>query len=479
MIKIRLSLVIGVLVCLPGLVCLSGPLACAAESPAQPARMLIGGQLVMPDGTIPHGWLELQNGRIIRVYTEKPALEGVPALETDDYIFPGFIDLHNHPTYNIFPRWAPPVKFPNRYAWRDSDEYKRLIERPAAKLFEGGENFCDVDEYVEVKALIGGTTSMIGISAARPATATQPAKATPDCVKGLVRNLDSFTGFYGAETDHERIVNSIGILPRDMNAQRASEIAQGIGNGGIDLLAIHMAEGLPTDAESESELDALDAHHLLTAHTVLIHSVGLSPSQLMRVHAANAAIVWSPRSNFELYGATANVDAAFRDGVSIALAPDWSPTGSDNMLDEVKYAAGVSRTRLDGLFSDRELVEMASGVPARIARIDDKVGTIAPGQYADFFLLKSDSKKNAFDALAASNVKDVEMVFINGIALYGTPQKMGAMGIPLEAIQVCGEARALNSTELKAGSFADVSKRLAAKMKAAGTELAPLVECVP
>ena len=467
-----------ILVIVTLLASLGGSRCFAADGPAQPERLLIGGRVVTPDGILPHGWLELEKGKIIRMYAEKPALDGVRALATDDYIFPGFIDLHDHPMYNIFPRWTPPAKFPNRYVWRDSEEYKRLIERPADKIIYGGGNFCDIDEYVEIKALIGGTTSIIGISDARPATATQPAAATPDCVKGLVRNLDSYTGFYGAATDHERIVNSIGILPRDMNSAVAAENAQGIRNGSIDLLAIHIAEGLPTDPESQSELDALAAHHLLTSHTVLIHSVGLSPSQFMRVHQANAAIVWSPRSNFELYGATANVDAAFRDGVSIALAPDWSPTGSDNMLDEVKYAANVSRTRLDGLFSHHELVEMASGVPARIARINDKVGTIAAGQYADFFLLKAKPMGDAYDALANSTVDDVEMVFVNGVALYGTPQKMRAMGVPLETIKVCGNDRALNSAELKAGSFAEVSARLSAKMKEAGTSLAPIADCV-
>ncbi|MHB1020957.1 MAG: amidohydrolase family protein [Acidobacteriaceae bacterium] len=443
-------------------------------------RMLVSGWVVTPNGVLPHGWLELENGKIIRMYTAKPtlpALRDVPVLATDDLIFPGFIDLHNHPMFNVFPRWTPPVKYPNRYAWRDSDIYKKLIEQPAAKIFDKGENFCDIDEYVEIKALIGGTTSIIGISEEKPATATQPAQHTPNCVKGLARNLDSYTGLYGTDTNHERIVNSIGILPRDMNANRAAEIARGIHNGSIDLLAIHIAEGLPTDPESQSELDDLDAHHLLTSHTVLIHSVGLSPSQLARVHAAKAAIVWSPRSNFELYGATANVDAAFRDGVSIALAPDWSPTGSDNMLDEIKYASHVSQSKLDGLFSNRELDEMASSVPARIARIGNKVGTLAPGMYADFFLLKG-NPANPYNALANASVTDMEMVFVNGVPLYGTPAMMQQLGVKTEALDVCGARRALNSAALPSGSFAAVSQRLSTKMKAAGTELAPLAECV-
>ena len=445
---------------------------------AQQGRLLLGGRVVTGSGTAEHGWLELQNGRIIRIYTEKPEFSDAPMLDTDDFIFPGFIDLHNHPTYNIFPRWTPPRKYPNRYAWRDSEEYKQVIERPAAKVLVS-ENFCDVDEYVEVKALIGGTTSIIGISAARPATATKAAVVTPDCVKGLVRNLDSYTGFYGDEPDHERIVNSIGILPRDMNTTRAADIVRGIDSGSVDLLAIHIAEGLPTDAESQSELDALDTHHLLTAHTVLVHSVGLSHSQFARVQRAQAAIVWSPHSNLVLYGATANVDAAFRSGVGIALAPDWSPSGSDNMLDEIKYASGVSRDKLGGLFSNRQLVEMASAVPARIARIDDKVGTLAAGQYADFFLLNAPADAaNPYDALVQADVTGVELVVVNGVPLYGSPEKLEALHIPSEALEVCGQQRALNRSALPAGPFAQVEQRLRIKMKAAGVELAPLAECV-
>jgi 5-methylthioadenosine/S-adenosylhomocysteine deaminase len=436
-----------------------------------------GGGGGTPAGVVPDGWLEIEGGKIIRMYTSRPVLAGVKAVATEDYIFAGFVDLHNHPMYNIYPRWTPPHKYPNRYAWRDSEEYKAVLDRPNRMIAAGGESFCDIDEYVEVKALIGGTTSMIGISGARPAGGGQPAKTTPECVKGLVRNLESYTGFYGPDVDRERIVNSIGILPRDMNAHVAAGVAKGIRDGDVDLLAIHIAEGLPTDAESASEVDALEAKGLLGAHTVLIHAVGLSPSQMARVHRAGAAIVWSPRSNFELYGQTANVVAAFDEGVTTALAPDWAPNGSDNMLDEIKYASGVSREKLGGLFSARALVEMASSVPAGIARIDDKVGTIAAGQYGDFFLLKVKGA-NPYEALVGANVKDVDMVFINGVPVYGAPERFAGLGIATEALEVCGVKKVLNIGALPAGSFAGVQGRLEAKMKGAGITLAPLAECV-
>lgn len=445
----------------------------AAEPGAN--RLLIRGNIVTPDGVIPDAWLDIRDGRIVHIEREKPDLPGVPALETDDLVFPGFIDLHNHPAFNIFPRWTPPQKFPNRYAWRDWDVYRARIETPA-RAVQTRDNFCDIDEYVEVKALIGGTTSMIGFSG------RDPGKPQPDCIKGLIRNLDAYTGFYGPDQGHERIVNSIGILPRDMDADTAAFIAQGIAGGSIDLLAIHIAEGLPTDSESAQELDMLEARGMLTAHTALIHAVGLSPSQLARVHRAGASIVWSPRSNFELYGATANVAAAFREGVTISLAPDWSPSGSDNMFDEIKYAENVSREKLNGLFSARQLVEMASSVPARVARIDDKVGTLAPGMSADFFLVHPAAKTVAggpYEAIAGGTITDIDLVVIGGIPTYGTAEFLRTLGAKTEPLTVCGAQRALNSDALPDGPFAGVKARLQEKMKAAGSELAPLAECVP
>lgn len=446
--------------------------ACAAEQPGK--RLLIRGNLVTPDGVIPDGWLDVRDGRIVHIERSRPDLPGVPTLETSDWIFPGFIDLHNHPAFNIFPRWTPPHKFPNRYAWRDWDVYRAQLESRAAAVSGDGTNFCDIDEYVEVKALIGGTTSMIGFAE------REPGRLLPDCIKGLVRNLDHYTGFYSTEQGHERIVNSIGVTPRDMNANTAAQFAQGIANDSIDLLTIHVAEGLSTDVETAQELDRLEELGLLTSHTALIHSVGLSPSQLARVHRAGASIVWSPRSNFELYGSTANVDAAFREGVSISLAPDWSPTGSDNMFDEIKYASAVSREKLEGLFSSRQLVEMASSLPARVARIDDKVGMLAPGMLADFFLVrggKDHAAENPYDAITAGSITDVDLVVIDGVPTYGDPVMLRQLNVKTEALTVCGAARVLNADALPAGPFAQVEARLAKKMKEVGAELAPLVEC--
>ena len=453
--------------------------AAAPQAPELPPHLLLSGNLVTPEGTV-RGWLDIVNGRIVGIDHERPEdilkISGTTVLETSDLIFPGFVDLHNHPSFNVFPRWTPPHKFPNRYAWRDWHVYQEQLESKGYALAADPTAFCDVDEYVEIKALIGGTTSMIGLGS------NDPAHPSQDCLRGLVRNLDHYTGFYGKALDHERIANSIGILPRDMSAERAANYARAIADGSLDLLAIHIAEGLPTDEESAQELDKLEAHGLLTSHTALIHSVGLSESQLARVHRAGASIVWSPRSNFELYGATANVDAAFREGVTISLAPDWSPSGSDNMWEEIQYASQVSTPQLNNLFTARQLVEMASAIPARVAHIDDKVGSLSPGMLADLFLVQGGPEAKPhepYETILRKSITAIDLVIIDGVPVYGDPAMLKSIHVDTEIFELCGTQKALNTAALPNGSFAQVESRLRERMKSLGSELGPLDSCQP
>jgi 5-methylthioadenosine/S-adenosylhomocysteine deaminase len=64
------------------------------------------------------------------------------------------------------------------------------------------------------------------------------------------------------------------------------------------------------------------------------------------MHDAGVGLVWSPRSNNELYGGTLNIAAAQAVGLSFAIAPDWSPTGSAGMLQfSGEFQSGTHRAR--------------------------------------------------------------------------------------------------------------------------------------
>ena len=111
-------------------------------------------------------------------------------------------------------------------------------------------------------------------------------------------------------------------------------------------------------------------------------------------------MVWSPFSNLLLYGDTADVARARQEGVLMALGSDWSPTGSKNLLAELKVARMVSEDAGD-VFKARELVSMATINPARMLKWEAALGSIEAGKRADLLVI-DDRQGEPYDHLIAA-----------------------------------------------------------------------------
>ena len=81
-----------------------------------------------------------------------PNEENAIWVATNDIIFPGFIDLHNHPLYAMFEPWDAGKLFNNRYEWRSLPKYKDEISTPARTLQDDKKDYCDIAEFAEVAA---------------------------------------------------------------------------------------------------------------------------------------------------------------------------------------------------------------------------------------------------------------------------------------------------------------------------------------
>jgi cytosine/adenosine deaminase-related metal-dependent hydrolase len=399
-----------------------------------------------------------------------PKEENAIWVDTNDIIFPGFIDLHNHPMYAMFEPWDARQLFNNRYEWRSLEKYKQEISTPARNIQDDPQGYCDIAEFAEVQAVTGGTTTFSGTFLLRSFGTTFPA-----CLSRLaVRKLEIDSGFYSGH-GHERVQNVLGVS-RDLSDATAAEVRRKVATKVIDLVLIHVAEGKKTDPESTREFDLLKGRGFLAPTTAVIHGVAFDKSDFANMRSAATALVWSPKSNLILYNSTTDVVAAFREGVSIALAPDWAPSGSKNMLAEIKYAAELNRTSLGGFFSNQQLFEMATSIPARIARIDDKVGTIQPGLFADIFLLRGDATR-PFDTLVQSEPQNVSLVVVNGVPIYGDATLMSKFNVTTEPVPFCGETKNLNLGVLPNGKLSDVRQRLGQKMEVYKLKLAKVDPC--
>lgn len=439
---------------------------------AQDRTIIISGSVVTPEKVLNKGWVVIKNKKISAVSETLPKEENAVWVDTNDIIFPGFIDLHNHPMYAMFELWDAKRLFDNRYEWRSLDKYKQEIATPARAIQDDPQGYCDIAEFAEVQAITGGTTTFSGMFLLRSFGTTFPA-----CLSRLaVRKLEIDSGFY---SDHgqERVQNILGVA-RDLNETTAAEVRRKVAAKEIDLVLIHVAEGKRTDPDSIKEFDLLKDRGFLTPNTGVIHGVAFDKSDFAKMRSTATPLIWSPQSNMILYNTTTDVVAAFREGVSIALAPDWAPSGGKNMLAEIQYAAKLNQTSLGGFFSNQQLFEMATSIPARIARIDDKVGSIQPGLFADIFLLRGDSTQ-PFDALVQSKPQDVSLVIVNGVPIYGDETLMSKFNVTTEPVPFCGETKNLNLGVMPNGRISGVQQRLGQKMEGFKLKLAKVDPCAP
>jgi hypothetical protein len=146
------------------------------------------------------------------------------------------------------------------------------------------------------------------------------------------------------------------------------------------------------------------------------------------------------------------------------------------MLNELKVAAQWNRERLGGRVTDKQLVDMATIAPAHIAGVDDEVGAIRVGLRADLLIINGDHN-NPYASVINASAGDVELVFINGVPLYGDKNLMKDFWnkSDLEEVQIADVTKTLANTAANI-VIANIEQRLQLALQAEGVSLAPLVE---
>lgn len=434
-------------------------LLCLA-SPAFGQTYALRGTLVTPDDVVENGVIVVRDGVIEDAGADLVIPPGLPVIDTKGFIYPGLIDLHNHLTWNAHPRWSAGTLTRNRYDWQAMDSYAARLSGPQSKVRSRAS--CDLERFAEVKGLVWGATSVTG-------SLFEP------CTKGLARNLDYYSGLFGTDVNQEPLqyrVFPIELKPDDEKSVRDALAAN-------KPVVAHLCEGI--DASAARELRMARAHGFLTKGFVIVHGVPLLEKDFADLAKNGVSMVWSPRSNIELYGKTLDVAAAKRQNVAMAISPDWSPSGSSGMLDELRYAAIWNDQQFPPPLTAKDLVQMATSNAATLARIAGKVGRLEKGLIADYVIVRRGTR-DAYQTLIYAAHDDVLAVAVGGRPLYGDEAVMKSINPSsrLEAISVCGVPKAVDMSDSDNGagiSFADTMKNLTAAFQAFGLPMAGLAEC--
>jgi hypothetical protein len=349
-----------------------------------------------------------------------------PVLKTAGTIYPGLIELHNHLSYDILPMWRVPKKFQNRDQWGGRPDYQQLITRPMGVLGKMAGFIEAVVRYVEIKCLMGGTTTSQGIKLASN-------QGIQHHYRGLVRNVE--------QTADSALPNADGHIA-DVAPGGAEAFLSNLNDSSTVLL--HLSEGVgPTARKKFQNLRIPPRSWAITPALAGIHCTGLLTSDMRRMAKGGGSMVWSPFSNLLLYSRTADLGAALGAKVLMGLGSDWSPSGSKNLLAELKVAAAYNATLADDVaMQPVDLVALVTINAARMLKWDTALGSIEPNKRADLLVIDGQDRGD-YEQLISARETDVSLVVINGVARYGLPSMLSPFAGAVESLQVGGGERSL------------------------------------
>jgi cytosine/adenosine deaminase-related metal-dependent hydrolase len=360
-------------------------------------------------------WIE--DGRVVAVTHGRagtPGFTGAPVLDVgDDLVLPGLIDMHNHLAYNALPLWTEPGRtdpwLHNKH-WPDADTYTESITEPAWVYAKASPEA--LLAYVQVRAMAGGATA---------------AQGWPTANRGYRTVL---------RTD-ELIYTSVVTKTGEALTEAVRRMTAGAG------FLYHCAEGRRGSRVLRDYTDLHGEHGLLPT-LIAVHCCAVDAADWARWDVAHAGgVVWSPLSNLLLYGETTLIDDARAQQVIVCLGSDWGPSGTKNLLGEMK-AARIAADRFGYALTDAQIVEMVTCNPGTLLQRcwnDTPVGRLVPGALADVVVLR-DRGGDPWEQVVAAREQDVSLVVVGGVPRYGDADRMAQVGTePDFALTVAGLPR--------------------------------------
>lgn len=385
-----------------------------------------------------------------------PGYGGAAVIECRDAVVsPGLINPHDHIAFANNPPHKPSEeRYEHRHDWRKG-------ARQHTKIATGAKSVANAVEAAELRFVMSGVTAIAGAGGAA----------------GLARNVDVSAaqleaGLRMTLADSDTFPLDDGkssTFPTTCSGFTGDKRRKAVDIAGLKGYLPHISEGIDESAHAEfvcqssGDATASSKYDLIQRQTAVVHGMAVTPADVSRYRSDLSILVWSPRSNVDLYGNTAPIALYDNLGVPIALGTDWLPSGSMNMSRELRCADELNERYFAKKLTDKQLWQMVTLNAAFAVGAQHALGMLKKGYLGDVVIFDSTGKKNAYRAVIEAGVEDTILVLRGGKALYGdsalVQEPASGGGADCEDIDVCKVTKkACIKKDLGGKSLADLQK---------------------
>jgi len=249
-------------------------------------------------------------------------------------------------------------------------------------------------------------------------------------------------------------------------SERIMRAARALANRYQVPLMTHLAETRPVHDETLarwglSPVRLLESWGVFQGRTLVAHAVWVDEDDLAILKRRGVGIAHCPSSNSKLASGVAPVPRMLALDLAVGLGTD-GPAGSNNdfnLFEEMDLAAKLHKVTTGDpqALTARQAVEMATVRGARALGMQDLIGSLEPGKYADLITVRLDRPhatplydvySHMVYALKGSDVEDV-MVHGRWVVHQGKPLTLDSAAILAQARRYGARVRASLGASLK------------------------------
>ena len=166
---------------------------------------------------------------------------------------------------------------------------------------------------------------------------------------------------------------------------------------------------------------------LLSPQFMAVHAVHLNAEDLNTLSKESASVIYCPTSNLKLGSGVADLEALQKHNINVCIGTDGSASNNkQDVLHDMQLASLLAKgfKKNAAIIDAKTSLEMVTINGAKALGLEDHIGSIEKGKYADLIAFDMDhvSTLPMYDPMShliyATSREEVSHVWVNGLLQY-------------------------------------------------------------